>query len=86
MGLLDDIKALFDVSCLYKVLNVDNKCTEESLKKAYFKAARKWHPDKASEATRKASTVRFQALSRVHALLSDGEKRKVNVAPLALTL
>eukprot|EP00045_Choanoeca_perplexa_P013650 m.155343 g.155343 ORF g.155343 m.155343 type:complete len:286 (+) comp16412_c0_seq1:97-954(+) len=77
MGLLDDIKELFDVSCLYKVLNVDKTCTEESLKKAYFKAARKWHPDKASDATREASTVRFQALSRVHALLSDVDKRKL---------
>eukprot|EP00730_Choanoeca_flexa_P014092 TRINITY_DN6031_c0_g2_i1.p1 TRINITY_DN6031_c0_g2~~TRINITY_DN6031_c0_g2_i1.p1 ORF type:complete len:288 (+),score=92.25 TRINITY_DN6031_c0_g2_i1:122-985(+) len=77
MGLLDDIKELFDVECLYQVLHVEKKCSASDLKKAYFRAARKWHPDKACDATREAATTRFQALSRVHALLSDEEKRKL---------
>ena len=30
----------------YKVLGVDRQCDEAALKKAYRRAAVKWHPDK----------------------------------------
>ena len=44
----------------YKVLGVDRQCDEAALKKAYRRAAVKWHPDKwssKSQAEQKAQEL-----------------------------
>jgi curved DNA-binding protein len=58
----------------YKILGVDKKATDEEIKKAYRKLARKLHPDlNPNDADAK---LRFQQLNEAHAVLSDPEKRK----------
>jgi curved DNA-binding protein len=58
----------------YEVLGVNKNATEEEIKKAYRKLARKYHPDlnpKDKEANRK-----FQQINEANEVLSDPEKRK----------
>ena len=58
----------------YKILGVDKKASEEDIKKAYRKLARKLHPDlnpKDKEAHQK-----FQQINEANEVLSDPEKRK----------
>ncbi|EDQ90872.1 uncharacterized protein MONBRDRAFT_2825, partial [Monosiga brevicollis MX1] len=77
MGLMDDVRQAFGASSLYEVFELTKTCTSNQIKKAYFKQARKWHPDKADASQRETATTHFQILSRVHAVLSDEEKRKL---------
>jgi DnaJ family protein A protein 5 len=42
-------------TCHYEVLGVGRKATAEDIKKAYRKAALKWHPDKNLEAAEDAA-------------------------------
>ncbi len=58
----------------YKVLGVDKNATEEEIKKAYRKLARKLHPD--LNPNDKEANLRFQQLNEANAVLSDPEKRK----------
>lgn len=65
------IKTHFGSTKLYEILQVSSTATSSEIKKAYMKLALKHHPDKGGD----SST--FQALSMVHAILSDEEKRKI---------
>ncbi len=58
----------------YKVLGVDKTATQDDIKKAYRKLARKYHPDlnpNDDEAKKK-----FQELNEANEVLTDPEKRK----------
>lgn len=58
----------------YKILGVDKKASEEDIKKAYRKLARKHHPDLNpgnAEAQKK-----FQQINEANEVLSDAENRK----------
>lgn len=77
MGLLDDIEETFKTRDLYEVLEVQSSCNAKVLKKAYYKAAKRWHPDKVADDIKQQSTKRFQLLGKVHATLSDDKTRKV---------
>lgn len=58
----------------YKVLEVNKSASQDDIKKAYRKLARKFHPDvnpNDNEAKR-----RFQEVNEAHEVLSDPEKRK----------
>ena len=56
----------------YKVLGVERGASEDELKKAYRKLARKYHPDVSKEANAKE---RFQEVSEAYETLRDKEKR-----------
>jgi molecular chaperone DnaJ len=58
----------------YKALGVDKKASDEEIKKAYRKLARKHHPD-ANQGDEK-SEERFKEIQEAYSILSDPEKRK----------
>src|SRR4051795_4507938 len=57
----------------YKVLGVDKKASQEDIKKAYRKLARKYHPDTNKDP---GAEERFKAISEAYDVLGDPEKRK----------
>ena len=58
----------------YKILGVDKNATQEKIKKAYRKLARKHHPDlNPNDRNAKAN---FQQINEANEVLSDPEKRK----------
>jgi molecular chaperone DnaJ len=59
---------------LYKTLGVSEDASEEEIKKAYRKLARKYHPDRNPGDTE--AEERFKEISAAHDVLSDPEKRK----------
>src|ERR1700690_3403263 len=57
----------------YEILGVDNKASQEELKKAYRKLARKYHPD--LNQGDKTAESKFKELSEAYETLSDEKKR-----------
>jgi curved DNA-binding protein len=58
----------------YKVLGIDKKASEEDIKKAYRKLARKLHPD--LNPNDKEAHHKFQQVNEANEVLSDPENRK----------
>src|SRR3954465_3210863 len=56
----------------YKVLGVERAASDEDIKKAYRRLARKYHPDVSKEANAKE---KFQEVSEAYETLKDKEKR-----------
>jgi molecular chaperone DnaJ len=59
---------------LYKTLGVKKDATEDEIKKAYRKLARKYHPDRNPDD--KQAEEKFKEISAAHDVLADPEKRK----------
>ena len=60
---------------LYQVLGLGRSTTQEEIKKAYRRLARRHHPD--VNPGNKDAEERFKEISRAHDILSDPEKRKL---------
>src|SRR3954470_7052452 len=58
----------------YQVLGVNKNATDEEIKKAYRKLARKYHPD--LNPNDKEANKKFQQINEANEVLSDPEKRK----------
>ena len=58
----------------YKILGVDKKASEDDIKKAYRRLARKLHPD--LNPNDKDAHKKFQQVNEANEVLSDAEKRK----------
>jgi molecular chaperone DnaJ len=58
----------------YKILGVGKNASDDEVKKAYRKLARKYHPD--TNAGDKQAEERFKEISQAHDVLSDSDKRK----------
>lgn len=58
----------------YKILGVPDKASQEEIKKAYRRLAKKYHPD-ANQGDQKAAE-RFKEVGEAYAVVSDPEKRK----------
>jgi molecular chaperone DnaJ len=57
----------------YKVLGVDKKASQDDIKTAYRKLARRYHPDTNKDA---GAEERFKEISEAYDVLGDPEKRK----------
>jgi DnaJ family protein C protein 7 len=71
----------------YKLLDLPSTgASEADVKKAYRRAALKWHPDKnaSSEAERLEAERMFKLVGEAHAVLSDANKRRKYDAGLSL--
>ncbi|KAF5008095.1 hypothetical protein FDECE_5621 [Fusarium decemcellulare] len=60
---------------LYDTLSVKPDASQDEIKKAYKKAALKWHPDKNKDSADAAE--KFKECSQAYEILSDPEKRKI---------
>ena len=58
----------------YRILGVDRNADTKTIKQAYRRLARKYHPD--VNPGDKASEERFKEINEAHEVLSDPEKRK----------
>ncbi|HEW92951.1 MAG TPA: molecular chaperone DnaJ [Thermotogaceae bacterium] len=58
----------------YEILGVPRDATQEEIKKAYKKLAKKWHPD-LNPQNRKEAEERFKEITEAYQVLSDPEKR-----------
>jgi curved DNA-binding protein len=58
----------------YKILGLNKNATDEEIKKAYRKLARKHHPD--LNPNDKEAHIKFQQINEANEVLSDPEKRK----------
>jgi len=59
----------------YKTLGVGKNASDEEIKKAYRKLARKYHPDRNPDD--KQAESRFKEISQAHDVLANPEKRKL---------
>ena len=59
----------------YSILNVDKTADESTIKKAYYKLAQKWHPDKNPD-SREQAEAKFKEISEAYGILSDENKRQ----------
>ena len=62
-----------DFKDYYRILGVDRKADDKTIKSAYRRLARKHHPDVAKT---KDATERFKEISEAYEVLSDPEKRR----------
>src|SRR2546422_1894211 len=62
-----------DFKDYYRILGVDRKANDKTIKSAYRRLARKHHPDVAKT---KDATERFKEISEAYEVLSDPEKRR----------
>lgn len=69
--------APFDIEDVnpYKVLDLERTADQKQIRKAYYRAAVKHHPDKVGETEKDAATEQFQKIQFAYNILSD-ERRK----------
>ncbi|MBE6563270.1 MAG: molecular chaperone DnaJ [Ruminococcaceae bacterium] len=58
----------------YEVLGISKGATDDEIKKAYRKLAKKYHPDMNPD--NKEAEMKFKEVNEAYAILSDAEKRK----------
>lgn len=64
----------------YEVLGVSKNASESEIKKAYRKAAMKYHPDKyasSSDAEKKDAEEKFKEINEAYEVLSDPQKKSI---------
>ncbi|AMV42535.1 J domain-containing protein [Paraburkholderia caribensis] len=64
------------MATLYAKLGVSQDATSEEIKRAYRKAAMKWHPDR-NAGQEEVARAAFQDIKDAYAILSDDNQRKI---------
>lgn len=77
MAFLDKLQELYGTKDLYEVLQLQKTASESEIKRAYRRKSLQVHPDRVPEAEKTVATEKFQALSKVHSVLSDKGKREL---------
>eukprot|EP00232_Nephroselmis_pyriformis_P004727 CAMPEP_0182908782 /NCGR_PEP_ID=MMETSP0034_2-20130328/35394_1 /TAXON_ID=156128 /ORGANISM="Nephroselmis pyriformis, Strain CCMP717" /LENGTH=133 /DNA_ID=CAMNT_0025044979 /DNA_START=20 /DNA_END=418 /DNA_ORIENTATION=- len=76
--LLAVVAAFVGLACggsdYYSRLGVDRHADDKTIKKAYYKLAQKYHPDKNPDDPK--ASARFQNIAQAYETLSDPEKRR----------
>ncbi|MHC1585151.1 MAG: DnaJ C-terminal domain-containing protein [Candidatus Syntropharchaeia archaeon] len=60
----------------YQILGVDRSATEDEIKAAYRRLARKYHPDVYTGEDKKKAEEKFKEINEAYEVLSDPEKRR----------
>ena len=60
----------------YEVLGVSKNATEDEIKKAYRKLAKKYHPD-ANPNNKEEAEAKFKEVNEAYENLSDPQKRRI---------
>ena len=60
----------------YKTLGITKDASQEEIKKAFRKLARKYHPDQSQDADKAVSEEKFKEVAEAYDVVGDPEKRK----------
>jgi DnaJ family protein C protein 9 len=77
MSFLEELSSLFGTQGLYEILGVEKTASEAEIKKAYRRLSLKVHPDRVSNEQKDLATQKFQAVSKVHLILTNKDLRAV---------
>ena len=77
MSFLEELNSLFGTQDLYEILSVEKTASEAEIKKAYRRLSLKIHPDRVDNEQKDLATQKFQAVSKVHSILSNKDLRAV---------
>ncbi|XP_055716302.1 J domain-containing protein CG6693 [Phlebotomus papatasi] len=74
---LDLCEQYYGTRDVYKLLDIDKNTLEKDVKKAYYKLSLKVHPDRVPEEEKAEATEKFKILGKIHAVLSDPDRKKL---------
>ncbi len=77
MSFLEELSSLFGTQGLYEILGVEKTASEAEIKKAYRRLSLKVHPDRVGSEQKDLATQKFQAISKVHLILTNKDLRAV---------
>ncbi|GKT28058.1 Chaperone protein dnaJ [Aduncisulcus paluster] len=60
----------------YKILGIPRDATDQQIKRAYYKLAQKWHPDK-NPSNKEVAETKFKEIGEAYCVLKDKEKKRL---------